>query len=136
MIMGIGFLLIVSLVVNAALAALGEWWAPYFGGWAHLAKNVNSAFGFAIVTVGFAMIFKIMPRVRVQWRDVWVGAAVTAVLFTIGKSLIGWYLGTTAAGSGYGAAGALILILLGGYYSSQIFLFGAEVTRAMSARNN
>ncbi|MDM0073856.1 YihY/virulence factor BrkB family protein [Variovorax sp. J2P1-59] len=128
MIMGIGFLLIVSLVVNAALAALGEWWAPVFGGWATLAQNVNSGFGFVIVTVGFAMIFKVMPRVSVQWRDVWVGALVTAVLFTIGKYLIGLYIGKTGIASGYGAAGSLVVLLVWVYYSAQIFLLGVEFT--------
>ncbi|MGJ7510939.1 YihY/virulence factor BrkB family protein [Variovorax sp. GT1P44] len=128
MIMGIGFLLMVSLVVNAALAALGEWWAPVFGGWATLAQNVNSVFGFAIVTVGFAMIFKFMPRVRVQWRDVWIGAVVTAVLFTIGKFLIGLYIGKTGIASGYGAAGSLVVLLVWVYYSAQIFLLGVEFT--------
>jgi len=128
MIMGIGFLLIVSLVVNAALAALGEWWAPLFGGWARLAQHVNSVFGFVIVTIGFAMIYKIMPRVRVQWRDVWVGAAVTAVLFTVGKYLIGLYIGTTGVASGYGAAGSLVVVLVWVYYSAQIFLLGVEFT--------
>lgn len=128
MIMGIGFLLIVSLVVNAALAALGEWWAPVFGHWATLAQNVNSVFGFAIVTVGFAMIFKFMPRVRVQWRDVWIGAVVTAVLFTIGKFLIGLYIGKTGIASGYGAAGSLVVLLVWVYYSAQIFLLGVEFT--------
>ncbi|MDM0069016.1 YihY/virulence factor BrkB family protein [Variovorax sp. J31P207] len=128
MIMGIGFLLIVSLVVNAALAALGEWWAPMFGGWATLAQHVNSAFGFVIVTIGFAMIYKVMPRVSVQWRDVWVGAAVTAVLFTVGKYLIGLYIGTTGVASGYGAAGSLVVVLVWVYYSAQIFLLGVEFT--------
>jgi len=128
MIMGIGFLLIVSLVVNAALAALGEWWAPVFGGWATVAQNVNSVFGFVIVTVGFAMIFKVMPRVRVQWRDVWIGAVVTAVLFTIGKYLIGLYIGKTGIASGYGAAGSLVVLLVWVYYSAQIFLLGVEFT--------
>jgi membrane protein len=128
MIMGIGFLLIVSLVVNAALAALGEWWAPVFGGWATLAQNVNSVFGFVIVTVGFAMIFKFMPRVRVQWRDVWIGALVTAVLFTIGKFLIGLYIGKTGIASGYGAAGSIVVLLVWVYYSAQIFLLGVEFT--------
>jgi membrane protein len=128
MIMGIGFLLMVSLIVNAALAALGEWWAPFFGGWAVIAQEVNSVLGFVIVTVGFAMIFKIMPRVRVQWRDVWIGAAVTAVLFTVGKYLIGLYIGKTGIASGYGAAGSLVVVLVWVYYSAQIFLLGVEFT--------
>ena len=128
MIMGIGFLLIVSLIVNAALGALGEWWAPAFGGWTTLAQHVNSVFGFGIVTVGFAMIFKVMPRVRVQWRDVWIGAFVTAVLFAVGKYLIGLYIGKTGIASGYGAAGSLVVVLVWVYYSAQIFLLGVEFT--------
>jgi len=128
MIMGIGFLLMVSLVASAALAALGQWWSPIFGGWATLAQAVNFAFSFLMVTVGFAMIYKIMPRVSVQWRDVWVGAAVTAVLFTVGKYLIGLYIGTTGVASGYGAAGSLVVVLVWVYYSAQIFLLGVEFT--------
>jgi membrane protein len=127
-IMGIGFLLIASLIINAALAALGEWWAPYFGGWAQLAQHVNTAFGFATMTVGFAMIFKVMPRVSVLWRDGWVGALVTAVLFAIGKYLIGLYIGKTGIASGYGAAGSLVVVLVWVYYSAQIFLLGVEFT--------
>jgi membrane protein len=128
MIMGIGFLLMVSLIVNAALAAIGEWWAPYFGGWARLAQYANTAFGFATVTVGFAMIFKVMPRVKVLWRDVWIGALVTAVLFSAGKYLIGLYIGKTGIASGYGAAGSLVVVLVWVYYSAQIFLLGVEFT--------
>ncbi|MBT2334729.1 YihY/virulence factor BrkB family protein [Variovorax paradoxus] len=128
MIMAIGFLLMVSLVASAALAALSKWWAPVFGGWATLAQAVNFVFSFAMVTVVFAMIYKIMPRVRVQWRDVWVGAAVTALLFTIGKHLIGLYIGKSSVASGYGAAGSLVVVLVWVYYSAQIFLLGAEFT--------
>jgi membrane protein len=128
LIMGIGFLLIVSLIVNAALAAIGEWWAPAFGGWATLAQDVNSAFSFGMLTVGFAMIFKVMPRVSVQWRDVWIGAFVTAVLFAVGKYLIGLYIGKTGIASGYGAAGSLVVVLVWVYYSAQIFLLGVEFT--------
>jgi membrane protein len=128
MIMGIGFLLMVSLVASAALAALGKWWAPVFGNWEVLAQAVNFVFSFAMVTVGFAMIYKIMPRVRVQWRDVWVGAAVTALLFTVGKHLIGLYIGKSSVASGYGAAGSLVVVLVWVYYSAQIFLLGVEFT--------
>ena len=128
MIMGIGFLLMVSLVASAALSALGQWWSPIFGGWATLAQGVNFLFSFVMVTIGFAMIYKIMPRVSVQWRDVWVGAGVTAVLFTIGKYLIGLYIGTTGVASGYGAAGSLVVVLVWVYYSAQIFLLGVEFT--------
>ncbi|GAA4355665.1 hypothetical protein GCM10023165_48050 [Variovorax defluvii] len=128
MILGIGFLLMVSLVASAALAALSKWWAPVFGAWATLAQTVNFVFSFAMVTVGFAMIYKIMPRARVQWRDVWVGAAVTALLFTVGKHLIGLYIGKSSVASGYGAAGSLVVVLVWVYYSAQIFLLGAEFT--------
>ncbi len=93
---------------------------------------MNTTVSIALFTVLFAAIFKVLPDTPIAWRDVLIGAFVTAVLFTIGKSLIGWYLGTTAASSGYGAAGALILILLWSYYSAQILLFGAELTRAMA----
>lgn len=128
MVMGIGFLLMVSLVASAALAAIGKWWSPMFGGWATLAQFVNFVFSFAMVTVIFAMIYKLMPRVRVQWRDVWVGASVTALLFTVGKHLIGLYIGKSSVASGYGAAGSLVVLLVWVYYSAQIFLLGAEFT--------
>ena len=128
MIMGIGFLLMVSLVASAALSALGRWWAPAFGGWALLAQAVNFIVSFGMVTAGFAFIYKLMPRVRVAWRDVWVGAAVTALLFTIGKHLIGLYIGTSSVASGFGAAGSLVVVLVWVYYSAQIFLLGAEFT--------
>ena len=128
----LGFLLIVSLAASAAVSALGK----YLGGQSGLApvllSALNTSVSLLLFTLLFAAIYKVLPDIPLSWRVVGVGAFVTAVLFTIGKSLIGWYLGTTAAGSGYGAAGALILILLWGYYSSQIFLFGAEITRAMS----
>lgn len=128
MIMAIGFLLMVSLVASAALAALGKWWSPVFGAWAALAQLVNFAFSFGMVTVIFAMIYKIMPRAKVQWRDVWIGAAATALLFTIGKHLIGLYIGKSSVASGYGAAGSLVVVLVWVYYSAQIFLLGAEFT--------
>lgn len=128
LIMGLGFLLMVSLVASAALAALGKWWAPVFGRWALLGQAVDFCLSFVMITVGFAMIYKFMPRVRVQWRDVWVGAAVTALLFTIGKYLIGLYIGKSSVASGYGAAGSLVVVLVWVYYSAQIFLLGAEFT--------
>lgn len=129
MVLGIGFLLIVSLVASAAVAALGKFWAPWFGSWAVVAELLNLAVTFALVTVIFAMIYKIVPRVRIGWRDVWIGAAVTALLFAIGKSLIGLYLGRSSFASGFGAAGSLVVLLVWMYYSAQIFLLGAEFTR-------
>jgi membrane protein len=128
MVLGIGFLLILSLVASAAVAALGKFAAPWFGSWAVLAELLNLVLSFALVTVTFAMIYKIIPRVRIGWRDVWVGAAVTALLFSIGKSLIGLYLGRSSFASGFGAAGSLVVLLVWMYYSAQIFLLGAEFT--------
>jgi membrane protein len=128
LILAVGFLLLVSLVLSAALAALGRWWAPFFGAWEALLHAVNFAVSFGMVTVIFALIYKIMPSVRIRWRDVWVGAAVTALLFTIGKLLIGLYIGKSGVASGWGAAGALVVLLVWVYYSAQIFLLGAEFT--------
>ena len=128
MVLGIGFLLICSLVASAAVAALGKSAAPLFGTWVLLAEGLNFVVSFTLVTVTFAMIYKIIPRVRIGWRDVWVGAAVTALLFAIGKSLIGLYLGRSTFASGFGAAGSLVVLLVWMYYSAQIFLLGAEFT--------
>jgi membrane protein len=128
MVLGIGFLLILSLVASAAVAALGKFAATLFGSWAVLAELLNLVVSFALVTVTFAMIYKIIPRVRIGWRDVWIGAAVTALLFSIGKSLIGLYLGRSTFASGFGAAGSLVVLLVWMYYSAQIFLLGAEFT--------
>ncbi len=128
MILGVAFLLIVSLVLSAATAALGKWWSGAFGSWEVLAQFVNFLVGFVFTMVGFAMIYKIMPRVRIRWHDVWLGAAVTALLFTVGRFLIGLYIGKSGIASGFGAAGSLIIIFVWVYYSAQIFLLGAEFT--------
>jgi membrane protein len=128
MILGIAFLLMVSLVASAALAALGKWWAGAFEGWQVLARLVDLALGFAMTTAVFALIYKFMPRVHVQWRDVWVGAVVTAALFTVGRWLIGLYIGKSGVASGWGAAGSVIVVFVWVYYSAQIFLIGAEFT--------
>ncbi len=128
MILGIAFLLIVSLVLSAATAALGKWWSGAFGSWEVLAQIVNLLVGYAVITVAFAMIYKIMPRVKIRWHDVWLGAAVTALLFTVGRFLIGLYIGKSGIASGFGAAGSLIIIFVWVYYSAQIFLLGAEFT--------
>ena len=134
MVVGIGFLLLVSLAINAGLAALGL----FLSGWLPLPAGVletcNGALSFAIIACMFATIFKLLPDVNVPWRSVAVGAAVTALLFTIGKALIGLYLGRQAVVSVYGAAGALIVILLWVYYSAQIVFFGAEFTKVYSRR--
>ena len=128
MILGIAFLLIVSLVLSAATAALGKWWSGAFGSWEVLAQAVNLVFGYGVTVVAFAMIYKIMPRVKIRWHDVWLGAAVTALLFTIGRFLIGLYIGKSGIASGFGAAGSLVIIFVWVYYSAQIFLLGAEFT--------
>ena len=128
MILALAFLLMVSLVIGAVLSALGKWWGPMFGGWEVLAQIVNLVVGFALTTAIFAIIYKMMPRVHVRWHDVWIGAVVTALLFTIGKFLIGLYIGKSGVASGYGAAGSLIVVFLWVYYSAQIFLLGAEFT--------
>src|SRR5450759_4111757 len=128
LVLGLGFMLTVSLVVSAALAALGKWWGGWFQGWDVLLEILNLAVSYGIFTLLFAMIYKIMPRANIPWRDVWTGAAVTAFLFTIGKVLIGLYLGKSSLASGFGAAGSLVVLIAWVYYSAQIFLFGAEYT--------
>jgi len=132
MILGIGFLLMVSLVVSAALAALGKWWGPWFADWKMIAGLLNFLVSFAFSTTMFAMIYKIMPRAKVDWSDVWIGATVTSLLFTIGKGLIGLYIGKSSLTSGFGAAGSLAVMLVWVYYSAQVFLMGAEFTWAYS----
>jgi len=128
MILGIAFLLVVSLVASAAIAALGRWWSAAFGEWELLLQAVNALVGFGLTTAVFAMIYKLMPRVDVRWHDVWLGAATTALLFTIGRMLIGLYIGKSGIASGFGAAGSVAIIFVWVYYSAQIFLLGAEFT--------
>jgi membrane protein len=128
LILGIAFLLMVSLVLDALISALGKWWGGMFADWAMLAQTVNLTLGLALTTTMFAMIYKLMPRVSVRWRDVWLGALVTSLLFTAGKLLIGLYIGRSGVASGYGAAGSFIVVLVWVYYSAQIFLMGAEFT--------
>jgi membrane protein len=129
MVLGVGFLLLVSLVLSAALALLGK----YFGGILPLHPLVlevmNFVLSFGVVTLLFALIFKVVPDVVISWSDVWIGAAITALLFTIGKVLIGLYLGRSTIGTAYGAAGSLVVILIWIYYSAQILFFGAELTQ-------
>ena len=132
MILGIGFLLIVSLAFSAGLSALGRWWDPLSRGWLSVANTVELGLSVVLLTVVFAMIYKTMPRARVDWRDVWVGAAVTSMLFIVGKLLIGLYIGKSGISTAFGAAASLIVVLLWVYYSAQIFLFGAEFTWAYS----
>jgi membrane protein len=120
MILAVAFVLMVSLAASALLAALGKWW------------GLDFAASFALTTLMFALIYKIIPRVRIRWRDVWLGAAVTAALFVLGKFLIGLYLGRSGVASVFGAAGSLIAMMVWVYYSAQIFLLGAEFTKLES----
>ena len=128
MILAIGFLLMVSLILSAVLSIVEHWWSTLYGGWLFIANLINGITSFFLIAVMFALIYKIMPRVRVQWRDVWIGAIFTALLFTLGKALIGFYIGRSGVVSGFGAAGSLVVVLLWVYYSAQIFLMGAEFT--------
>lgn len=128
LVLGLVFLLLVSLVVSAVLAAFGKWSGGVVAGWEALLQAINVSVSLAITMVLFAMIYKLMPRARIAWRDVWVGAGVTALLFEGGKFLIGLYLGTIGVASGFGAAGSLVLLLVWVYFSAQVFLLGAEFT--------
>jgi membrane protein len=130
LVLGFAFLLLTSLVVSAALAALHTYMGNAFPGVAVLWEALNVIVSLIVITLLFAMIYKVLPDVKLVWSDVWVGALVTAGLFTIGKFLIGLYLGTSAMASSYGAAGSVIVVLVWVYYSSQIILLGAEFTRA------
>lgn len=134
MVMTIGFLLMVSLVVSATVAAVGAMWAGGFPGSSFVLRALEFAGSFAVITVLFAMIYRILPSVRIAWKDVWIGAAVTSLLFWVGKWLIGLYLGRSAIASPFGAAGTLIIVILWVYYSAQIFFLGAEFTRAYAMK--
>ena len=129
MVLGIGFLLLVSLTVSAFISGLTQFMGSWFGGAALIANLLDILISFCFITLLFAMIYKFLPDVAIQWQDVWTGAALTSMLFTIGKFFIGLYLGSSGVTSIYGAAGSLITVLLWVYYSSLIFLFGAEFVR-------
>jgi membrane protein len=134
MILGTGFLLLVSLALSTLISGLHRLLDEYLTVPTEFVSFANFTVSFLIVTALFAMIYKLLPDVRIEWRDVWLGAAVTAVLFTIGKSLIGIYLGRAGVASVYGAAGSLVLVLLWVYYSSQLLFLGAEFTEVYSRR--
>jgi membrane protein len=135
MVLGIGFLLLVSLLLSAALSALGHVWRGALPGGDMFVQVINFIVGFLIITGLFALIYKVLPRCDIDWADVWIGATVTSLLFSIGKSLIGLYLGRSSVASSFGAAGSLVIVLLWVYYSAQIFLLGAEFTRTYSYRH-
>ncbi|WP_307866878.1 YihY/virulence factor BrkB family protein [Variovorax sp. E3] len=129
LILGLAFLLMVSLIVSAALAAFGSWTTGLFPGWELLLQSINVLVSLGILTVLFGMIFKFMPSAPIAWHDVWIGAVVTAVLFEVGKVLIGLYLGKSGVNESFAAAGSLVVLLAWVYYAAQIFLLGAEFTK-------
>ncbi len=133
LVIAVGFLLLVSLVVSAGLSALNRYMGATFPAQAEVWAALNLLVSFGVVTLLFALVYRVLPDVRLAWRDVWLGAVVTAGLFTIGKSLIGLYLGTSGVASTYGAAGSVVVLLIWVYYSAQIVLLGAEFTRAWVA---
>ncbi|HEY9459571.1 MAG TPA: YihY/virulence factor BrkB family protein [Paralcaligenes sp.] len=134
LVLGLAFLLLVSLVVSAALALLGHWVGGALPDWQVLLQGLNSMVSLAITTVLFAMIFKFMPQADIAWRDVWIGAIVTAILFEIGKILIGLYVGNSSTISALTAAGSFVVVLIWVYYAAQVFLLGAEFTWAYANR--
>jgi membrane protein len=134
MVLGVAFLLLVSTVLSAGLAAVGRYLGSALPGGEALWHIVNLVLSLAMVTALFALIFKVVPDAEVAWKDVWIGAAVTAVLFTLGKFLIGLYLGKSSVSSSYGAAGSLVVLVIWVYYSAQILLLGAEFTQEYAQR--
>jgi membrane protein len=134
LVVGVGFVLLVSLVISAALSALDRYVGHAFPALAVVWTAINVLVSFGVVTLLFAMIYQFLPDVKLRLRDVWVGALVTAGLFSLGKNLIGLYLGTSAIASSYGAAGSVVVLLVWVYYSSQVVLLGAEFTKAYVQR--
>jgi membrane protein len=134
MVLGIGFLLLVALVISAVISALSTFINGLFGNTEFVLQVLNFVISFGFITLLFALIYKVLPDVDIEWRDVWIGAAFTSLLFTIGKTLIGLYLGNSGVTSTYGAAGSLVVILLWVFYSAQILFFGAEFTQVYARR--
>ncbi|HET6347248.1 MAG TPA: YihY/virulence factor BrkB family protein, partial [Myxococcota bacterium] len=129
LVVGVGFLLLVSLLVSAALAGLNRYLGSTYPALTALWQATNVLVSLAVVTLLFAMVYKVLPDVELRWRDVWVGSLVTAGFFSVGKQLIGLYLGTSSVASSYGAAGSVVVLLVWVYYTSQVVLLGAEFTR-------
>jgi membrane protein len=135
MVLVIGFLLLVSLIVSAALSAVGNGLKGFVPSGLPVLQLINVVVSLAVITALFAMLYKYVPDTQVEWRDVWVGAAMTSVLFTAGKFAIGAYLGSRNVGSAYGAAGSLVIVLVWVYYAAQILFFGAELTQVYATRH-
>lgn len=135
LILTVGFLLIVSLAVSALLTAMGDYIGARLGGIPEaVLQAAQLIFSLAVLTAAFALIFKLLPDAETSWRDTWIGAFITVLLFTVGKFVIGYYLGRSSPGTSFGAAGALAVILIWVYYSSMIVLFGAEFTQVWANR--
>jgi membrane protein len=135
MVLGTGFLLLVSLVLSAALTALGDWISGTFSGIGPLILGIlNFVISFGVITLLFALLFKIVPDAEIAWKDVWIGAIITALLFTIGRFVIGRFIATQSAVAAFGAAAALVLLLIWIYYSAQILFLGAEFTQVYANR--
>jgi membrane protein len=134
MVLVIGFLLLVSLLLSAGLAAAGRWMSGLMPGGEGLWHVINAGVSFVVIALLFTLMFKYLPDVKIAWSDVWIGGTITALLFTIGKFALGMYLGRSSVASAYGAAGSLVILLLWVYYSAQIFLFGAEFTQVYANR--
>jgi membrane protein len=134
MVLGVGFLLLVSLICSASLAALGNFIGDYVSGKEVLLKVLNFAISLGIITILFAMFFKFLPDVKIAWRNVWLGGFITALLFNLGKFLIGIYLGRSTLASVYGTMGSLVVMLVWVYYSAQILFFGAQFTSVYASR--
>jgi membrane protein len=134
MVLGIGFLLLVSLLLSAMIAAVGKFFQSYLPAPEAVLQAGSAVVTFITVTVLFALLYKVVPDARVEWRDVAIGAAVTSLLFSAGKFLIGLYLGKASVGSAYGAAGSVVVFIVWVYYSAQIFFFGAQFTRVFAER--
>ena len=130
----VGFLLLVSLLLTAAISFVGQGFGEMVPGMEALVQLLNVILSLGVITLLFAMMFKFLPDAKIAWRDVWIGAFITALLFSVGKFALGLYLGRSGVASSYGAAGALIVLLLWVYYSSQILFFGAEFTQVYANR--
>ena len=136
LVIALGFLMLASLIVSAAITAFTGYLEVLAGATGLVLSLINFATSFGILTLLFALLFRVLPDAPVKWRDVWLGSVITAILFSVGKFLIGLYLGNSAIASSYGAAGSLVVVLVWIYYSAQILLFGAQFTRLYSAPRN
>jgi len=136
MVLSVGFLLLVSMVLSTILSSMGDFAQGSVPGFSFLMRAVEIAVSFAVITTMFALLFKYLPDVYVPWRETWIGAAITAVLFTVGKYLIGLYLGQAAVATPFGAAGSVVALVVWVYYSAMILFFGGELTQALTKRNH